>query len=318
MNDGEPMSLVSYSRLLSWQRWCEGWGDRRKSIAVLHLSGVITDAEDGPGVTVSGLDTMLQRVEMLPRCKAIVLAINYSGGSALASDQLHRLIERAKTDRVVVAHFGNVAASGGYYLAASANAIVAQPGTITGSIGVVGGKLVIGGALSRLDINAELVGSAESDFMNPYRPFTDEQRIRFRGFLQRTYNRFIEVVAGGRMKSLESVDAVAQGRVWTGQQALKHGLVDTLGGLDVAIVEACRRVSLDPTNVKIRHLRMRQPLKQRIRQQVGAMLGLAQSQALILLSCSVLLALSSFHLFRSFYEHPLEPLMMLPEWKQHQ
>lgn len=316
MNESEPMGIVSYSRLLSWQRWFEAWGDRRKSIAVLHLNGVITDAEDGRGITLSGLDALLQRVEMLPRCKAIILAINSPGGSALASDQLHRLIERAKSKRVVVACFGNVAASGGYYLAASANAIVAQPGTITGSIGVVGGKLVIGDALSRLDINAELVGSAESDFMNPYRPFTDEQRIRFRGFLQRTYNRFIEVVAGGRMKSLDSVDAVAQGRVWTGKQALEHGLIDTLGGLDVAVAEACRRVSLDPANVKIRHLRIRQPLKQRLRQQVGAIMGLSPSTN----TCSpeLLRALGSeqFPFVQELYSHPLEPLMMLPEWKQ--
>lgn len=315
MSEGRPMSLRFYSKLRGWEHWFSSWGDRRPQIAVLHLNGVISDNEDGAGITVSAAQGMLERVEASERCKAIVLLVNSPGGSALASDRLHRLIEQSRGDRVLVACFANVAASGGYYLAAAANAIVAQPGTITGSIGVVGGKMVVGGALSKMELNAELFGHPESDFMSPYRPFTDDQRARFRAFLQRTYNRFLEVVAGGRMMPIDAVDAVAQGRVWTGRQALKLGLVDQLGGLDVAISEACRRVSLEQDQVKILHLRARRPLRQRIRQKVGASLGLNFSSTA---SDAVhqLLSKQRMSFLQELQAHPLEPMMMMPECDQ--
>lgn len=174
--------------------------------------------------------------------KAIVFRVDSPGGSPTASDQIWRAIERVKEEeqKPVVVSMASVAASGGYYVSTGADWIVANRTTITGSIGIFGGKFAIEEGLARIGINAESikVGGSFTGAFSTTEAFTDEQRVMIRAWLERGYNRFISLVAEGRNMSLDQVDAVARGRVWSGEDALEQGLVDELGGLSTAIEKA--------------------------------------------------------------------------------
>jgi protease-4 len=160
----------------------------------------------------------------------------------VASDQILAALRTAKErGKHIVVSMGDVAASGGYYVSAYADEIVASPSTITGSIGVLGGKLIIGPAFDHyLSTNTETitVGSPLVEMFTGERGFNQTERAAFAGFIDRAYTGFINLVADGRGMTPEQVRAVAQGRVWTGQQALERGLVDHLGGFSVAVARA--------------------------------------------------------------------------------
>jgi len=174
--------------------------------------------------------------------KAIVFRVSSPGGSVVASDQIWHAVETAQAKgKKVVVSMGAYAASGGYYVSAGADEIVAWPTTITGSIGVVGGKIVIGDAMSHyLSARTETVevGSPVANFFTSSRPFTNAESAAFAGFIDRAYADFINLVAEGRGMTPEQAREVARGRVWTGEQALSRKLVNTMGGLDVAIERA--------------------------------------------------------------------------------
>jgi protease-4 len=139
----------------------------------------------------------------------------------------------------------DLAASGGYYIAMAGDSIVAQPGTLTGSIGVVGGKIALGGALNKVGINHDAVASGPNATIgSPFTPFTPSQRVKMQEMMQNIYDDFVEKAAESRKTTPEKIDEVAQGRVWTGQQAREHGLVDALGGLDTAIAIAKERAKI--------------------------------------------------------------------------
>ena len=163
--------------------------------------------------------------------KAIVLRIDSPGGSAIASDVIWREVMLTRNVKPVIASMSDVAASGGYYIAMPAHAIVAQPATLTGSIGVVMVKFVIDGTLKKLGLNMEHVQQGRyADIYSPVRPFTPEERAKVEEQMQATYDSFVEKAAAGRNTTPEKIDAIAQGRVWTGRQAKELGLVDELGG----------------------------------------------------------------------------------------
>lgn len=173
---------------------------------------------------------------------AIVFRVSSPGGSVVASDQVLAALRTARErGKHVVVSMGDVAASGGYYVSAFADEIVASPTTITGSIGVLGGKLIIGPAMEHyLSSNTETI-SVGSPLVNSFtseRPFNQAERAAFAGFIDRTYAQFIALVAEGREMNPEQVRAIAGGRVWTGQQAHERGLVDHLGGFQVAVSRA--------------------------------------------------------------------------------
>ena len=150
------------------------------------------------------------------------------GGSALASDPSLRG-GAAQGVKPVIPVFGDVAASGGYYIAAPSAELIAQEGTLTGSIGVVGGKIVFGEGAERLGVSSEAITvGPNATVFSPWEPFTPQQRVRFRRSLERIYDRFVQVVAAGRKVPKDAIESVAQGRVWTGRQALDHGLVDRI------------------------------------------------------------------------------------------
>lgn len=173
---------------------------------------------------------------------AIVFRVSSPGGSVVASDQILAALRTAQErGKKIVVSMGDVAASGGYYVSTHADEIVANAGTITGSIGVVGGKLIIGPALDHyLSTNTETitVGSPMVEMFTSERPFNQAEQAAFAGFIDRAYTQFIGLVAEGREMTPERARALAGGRVWTGQQALEHGLIDHIGGFNVAVARA--------------------------------------------------------------------------------
>ena len=253
----KPLSFSSYLRAQRWIDWWT-WGKvGTTSIAVLHLDGSIVDFEqDQEGIVADRVVQQLERLKDMSWIKAVVLKINSPGGSAIASDRIATAIEHLKQSKKVVAYMENVAASGGYYISAVTDWIWASPQTITGSIGVVGGKIVLGQALRGQGVEAHVLNvGGDATFMDYWEPFSDAQRTRFQGFLTRTYDRFKWVVSKGRRMSLERVEGVAQGRVWTGSQALEAGLVDELGGLDACLADLANRLGSSESRMNIVHLR---------------------------------------------------------------
>jgi protease-4 len=218
--------------------------DRGPRIAVIYADGTIASGRSSSdvGTQVVGSDTLteyVRRARADDSIRAIVLRVDSPGGSAIASDVIWREIMLTRSSKPVIASMGDVAASGGYYIAMPAHAIVAQPGTLTGSIGVVMGKFVVDGTLDKVGLNMEAVSrGAYAEIYSPIRPFTAAERAKVEEQMQATYDLFVEKAAQARETTPEKIDAVAQGRVWTGRQAKQLGLVDELGGLRRAIAIA--------------------------------------------------------------------------------
>ncbi len=227
-----------------------GGGQRGPRVALVHLDGALATGRSVPGAAVTGAETVagyLRRARDDRSIRAIVLRIDSPGGSAVAADLLWREVQLARAVKPVIASMSDVAASGGYYVAMPADAIVADPGTLTGSIGVVAGKFAVGDALARLGIRVEAVADGRYALLaSPTRPFTAEERAKMTALVEATYAAFVRKAAEGRRLSVQQVEAVARGRVWTGRQARAVGLVDELGGLARALALAKRRAGLDP------------------------------------------------------------------------
>jgi protease-4 len=227
---------------------------RGPRIGVIYATGTINSGRSGfdpLNGAVAGSDTLIESIRQARRdssLRAIVLRIDSPGGSAAASDAIWRELMIAKTeraDRPLVASMSDLAASGGYYIAMPAQVIVAQPSTLTGSIGIFGGKIVTGGIYEKLGARIESTSigkNAELD--SPARPFNAAELKKVQEQLQSFYDGFVEKVAQSRHTTPEKIDAIAQGRVWTGRQARENGLVDALGGLDAAVAIAKQRAKL--------------------------------------------------------------------------
>jgi protease-4 len=228
-------------------RPAEGDSDRR--IAVLVASGEIVNGE-APGGTVGGdtLATALRELRFDEDVKAVVLRIDSPGGSMLASEVVRREVLALKAaGKPVVASFASVAASGGYYIAAAADEIVAQPATITGSIGVFAIIPTFERTLGKLGMTVDGIGTTPlAGSMTLERTLPDDVKRVVQLGVDDAYHRFVTIVAAGRGKKFAAIDALAQGKVWSGRDAKEIGLVDTLGGVDVAIAAAARRAHLTP------------------------------------------------------------------------
>lgn len=223
----------------------------RARIAVIHASGVITEGEsrnDPINGSVLGAESFIKdlRTARDSGVKAIVVRIDSPGGSAQAADMMWREMSISKSERLpIIVSMGDLAASGGYYMAVAGDAIVAQPATLTGSIGVYSGKFAIAGTLAKLGVHQEALSLGRfAQMTSELRSFTPEEREKMTEAVQAIYDTFIERVAEGRKKTPDEVDLVAQGRVWTGRQALEHGLVDALGGLTDAVAMAKARAGV--------------------------------------------------------------------------
>src|SRR5262245_10224092 len=225
--------------------------NRGPRIAVIYATGIIASGRstyDSPSGAVIGSETLieyLRKARADSSIKAIVLRVDSPGGSAIASDVIWREAMLTRNQKPLIASMSDVAASGGYYIAMPANAIVAEPATLTGSIGVVITKFVIDGTLKKLGLNMEGVEQGKYAHMySPVRPFSPEERARVAENMQATYDTFVEKAAQGRNTTPEKIDAIAQGRVWTGRQAKQIGLVDELGGLERAVALAKQRAKI--------------------------------------------------------------------------
>ncbi len=227
---------------------------RRPRVAVVYAVGIISQGEDRqsksprPIIGAKSLCQLIERIRNSPRIKALVLRIDSPGGSAVASEIVWREVELTRKEKPVVVSMGDVAASGGYYIATAADAILAEPSTLTGSIGIVGGKAVARRLLDKLGVHRETLSlGSSSGYLSPFHPFTEAEREKLRSHLRYFYEKlFLPRVAEGRNLSLEQVHEVARGRVWTGRQSKERGLVDALGDLDAAIELACRKAKIPP------------------------------------------------------------------------
>ena len=229
--------------------------NKGERIAVIYASGEIgsgSSSNSPSGDQSIGSDTVAKALNDAAAdktLKAIILRVDSPGGSGLASDIIWHAVEAANQKKPVVVSMSDVAASGGYYISASAAKIIAQPSTITGSIGVVAGKPVVKGFYDWLGISNEYVlrGKTAGMFRETEK-FSDEERAKFEDWIKTTYYQdFVPKVAKGRNKDAQYIDSIAQGRVWTGAQAKDRGLVDEFGGLDKAI-EVAKQLAKIPAD----------------------------------------------------------------------
>ncbi len=236
-------------------------GRRKKpQVAVLDLKGTIMQGNEGglTGQIRNALtpEPVIKAVQALAKdksVKAVVLRIDSPGGSALASDLMWRQIRKLAESKPVIASLGNVAASGGYYIAVAAHEIVAHPETITGSIGVIAGKLSGGELLEKLGVRFDHVDDGHgSGFMSLTSALGEDEMINLRRDIRGFYRRFLHRVSQGRKISRRKVHRLGRGRVYTGSRAKAVGLVDHLGGLEDAIEIACKRASVERDDVALR------------------------------------------------------------------
>ncbi len=250
------VEFAHWSRKDAASEWAGGLSHYARSVTVLQLDGAIVSGEDGPGTRIRSKQTCKALDELYEDkdVSAVVLHVDSPGGSALASDVIWREVDRLARTRPVVACFEDVAASGGFYLSAPAAKIFARPSTITGSIGVFGGKLVVGEALRRVGVNTQLLPvAANADMYAASRRWTDAQRDLYKGTLQRFYDGFVERVAAGRKRPVSELEPHCRGRVWTGKQAQALGLIDELGGLAEAVAAAGGLAHLKPGTFDVRY-----------------------------------------------------------------
>jgi protease IV len=241
------IGVEDYARV-TW----DALGVRRGArIAVVNAVGTIVSGDSGfdpVNGAVLGSDSLVEQIREArdSGAKAMIVRIDSPGGSSVASDVIWRELMISKDEGMpIVVSMSDLAASGGYYIAAAGDVIVAQPGTLTGSIGVYTGKFVTAGTLEKVGANIE--GVSRGAFAQMYssdRPFTEEERAKVLESMQATYDHFVERVAESRQMTPERVDEIGQGRVWTGRQAREIGLVDELGGLMTAVAAAKQRAGI--------------------------------------------------------------------------
>ncbi|HXD89637.1 MAG TPA: signal peptide peptidase SppA [Candidatus Binataceae bacterium] len=235
----------------------ESYFGERNKIAVIYGIGAIQRGAGGydpvlsPGANAMGSDDMIKAFDAArddDAVRAVVFRINSPGGEVIASELIRRAVELCAGRKPVVVSMGGYAASGGFWIATPAARLFADPGTLTGSIGVLGGKFNIAGGATALGINSGIVQrGANADMYDSFTDFTPAQaQIFHEQILGDTYNYFVKLVAAQRHMSIAQVDAIAQGRVWTGVQALQVKLIDYLGDFDAALNEAKLLAKLDP------------------------------------------------------------------------
>ncbi|MEN1785420.1 MAG: signal peptide peptidase SppA, partial [Bacteroidota bacterium] len=221
-------------------------------IAVIYAQGEILYGEGDREII--GQQTMQRAFEKVrddDRIKAVVLRVNSPGGSSLVSDMIWREVILTKAKKPVVASFGNTAASGGYYLAAGADKIIAQSTTVTGSIGVFGTIPNIHEFAKDIGVNAEQVGTNKNSIdYSLFEPMTDTFRQQLTESIEQTYQTFLQRVADGRNMTLAEVDSIAQGRVWSGTEALSLGLIDELGDLNTAVTMAAEMAGIEDYSIR--------------------------------------------------------------------
>ena len=248
---GQPVGIYPWGRARQRIRRPYHWRSlERHAIGIVELIGAIVPGEsrDLPlplplvGQQLAGHETIaqaLRRAESSPRIKAIVFYVDSPGGSAIASDLIWHEVSRVQRQKPVVVCMGDVAASGGYYVACGAQHIVAGATTLTGSIGVIAGKIDWHGLLEKAGIHREIIRiGATASMPSTFASYSDHEWELLQRWMDEIYQRFKARVAVGRGRSLEAIEEIARGRVWTGRQALSLGLIDEIGDVAVAVRKA--------------------------------------------------------------------------------
>ena len=221
----------------------------KNKVAVIYAVGEITDAA-GEGIVAKDLVKTINDVAKDSAVKVVVLRVSSPGGSAYASEQIWHALNKLKAKKTLIVSMGDYAASGGYYISCMADKIVAQPNTITGSIGIFGVIPNISGLNEKLGLTYDGVKTNKmSDAITVNRKFTPEERDLMQNYVNRGYELFVKRCADGRKMKTEQIKAIAEGRVWTGEDAIKNGLVDKIGGLNDAIALAVTKAKLKTYNV---------------------------------------------------------------------
>ena len=233
------LSLIAVAVIFSGGSSSPSFSLSSGQIAVLDLEGIIFDSRD--------FNDQLKEYGSRPGIKAVVLRINSPGGGVAASQEIHEAVKkfRAETRKKVVVSMSSVAASGGYYIACAADKIFANPGSITGSIGVIAEWYNYGDLLKWAKMQSVVIKSGElKDAGSPTRPLTDAEKAYFQGLINNMYNQFVTAVSTGRKMNLENVRKLADGRVFTGQEAMGNGLIDEIGTFQDALAAATRMVGI--------------------------------------------------------------------------
>jgi len=247
---GVILGVAALSVILAFVLRTEGGPARqpgyvKDKVGVIYIEGVISAGRSdtgifGRGVSSEDITAALRRAAGSPEIKAVVIRLNSPGGTPAASQEIELEVERLRqSGKKVVASMGDVAASGAYWVAAGADQIVANPGTLTGSIGVIMQTSNLQGLYDKLGIDTETFKSgAHKDMGSPSRPVTPEERAIFQSMIDDIYSQFVDVVAKGRHKDVSEIKTLADGRVFTGRQAKELGLVDRLGDFHDAVLLA--------------------------------------------------------------------------------
>jgi protease-4 len=223
---------------------------KKDKVAVIYAVGGIDDGSD-EGIDSEELVKTIDKASKDDMIKSVVLRVNSPGGSAFGSEQIWRALMNLKKEKPLIVSMGDYAASGGYYIACMADTIVAQPNTLTGSIGIFGLIPNIEGLNKKLGFSYDGVKTNKmSDAITVNRAFTPEEKDMMQLYINRGYELFVKRCADGRGKTIDAIKSIAEGRVWTGSDALKTGLVDVIGGLDEAVAIAAKKAGLSEYQVK--------------------------------------------------------------------
>ena len=233
------------------------------TIALLYANGNIITGTGSSGIQDKYIVSQIEKLKNDDDIKAVVFRINSGGGSAYASEQIWKAVEDLKTEKPIVVSMGDVAASGGYYIACNANSIVAQPTTITGSIGIFGMIPNLEGTTEKIGIHTETVKTNEfADFGNLTRPFNEKEKQLMQNYVETGYDLFLSRCAEGRNMDKDTLALYAEGRVWTGNQAKDIGLVDELGGIERAIEIAADMANLGKSYVVFEYPKLSSPIEE--------------------------------------------------------
>lgn len=256
---GKTYSLVKAKTYLNTEIFEPDWEAPLPKIAIIEAHGTMVtgDSFSDPftGTHAMGSATIARAIRSVREdssIKAVVLRIDSGGGLVIAADIIWRELTRLKKAKPLIVSMGDVAGSGGYYIAVPAHVIIAEPGTITGSIGVIGGKYSLKGLYDKIGVHKEIIKRGRhADFYTDYGDYPPEEREIVRQQITEIYDDFVKKVAEARDMTEEEVDHIARGRIWTGKQALENGLVDELGGLDFALSVARNRAGLEKREVEL-------------------------------------------------------------------
>ncbi|MDR2953940.1 MAG: signal peptide peptidase SppA [Prevotella sp.] len=251
VKDVKDLRLASVSDIGTVPFIKENKSDDNNIIAVLYAEGNITDGSGKEGITGKRYVKELEKLKDNDKVKAVVFRVNSGGGSAYASEQMWKAVSDLKEKKPVVVSMGDLAASGGYYISCNASKIIAQPNTLTGSIGIFGMFPNVEGLTKKVGLTFDVVKTNHfADFGDLTRPMREDEKAILQNYIERGYDLFLTRCSDGRGIPKDELDNIAQGRVWTGNQALKIGLVDAIGGIDMAIEEAAKLAGLDDYSLR--------------------------------------------------------------------